>query len=230
MLAAIGVALVAVLGIGLGARALLGPKKPKTVKQSPVVRIAEPVRFARVKGTGITLALPANPPELIAIGFHQAENPRSRDLVPLLDWLPTDDNTQAVALVRDGWGKKVVMFQLNSRGRGTGLDTAADVAVRDGTLVVSPVAGTVTLVKHYKLYGRYEDVHIEIEPTGHPELRVAAIHLDDIAVEEGDVLVAGRTVIGRPRRFSFAAQIDRYIGRKVEHTHFQVNPYPPVKY
>lgn len=221
------IAAVVVAGAVAGAHAC---SRTRAKKADNAVTAALPaVRyFARVQGTSIRLALPASPPELVAVGFHQAENPRSRNLTPIMDWLSDDDTAQAVKLVRAESGREIVMFQQRSRGRGTGQQTAADVAVKEGTLIVSPVDGEVTLVKRYKLYGRYDDLHVEIRPDGHDELRVVGIHMQDLMVSEGDRVQAGRTTLGRTKRFPFDYQIDRYIGYRVPHTHFQVNPYPPV--
>lgn len=223
------IAAVVVLGAVAGARACSQARanKPKEAVTAalPTVRY-----FARVQGTGIRLALPASPPELVAVGFHQAENPKSRNLTPIMDWLSDDSTAEAAKLVRAESGREVVMFQQRSRGRGTGQQTAADIAVKEGTLIVSPVDGEVTLVKRYRLYGRYDDLHIEIRPAGHDELRVVGIHMQDVMVEEGDRVEAGRTALGRTKRFPFEYQIDRYIGFRVPHTHFQVNPYPPVSF
>lgn len=227
VLAVMVIAAVVVAAAVVGARACSRPRQEKPKKAVtaalPTVRY-----FARVQGTSIRLALPASPPELVAVGFHQAENPRSRNLAPIIDWLSDDDTAQAVKAVRAESGREIVMFQQRSRGRGTGQQTAADVAVKEGTLIVSPVDGEVTQVKHYRLYNRYDDLHVEIRPEGHDELRVVGIHLQDLMVEEGDRVEAGRTTLGTTKRFPFEYQIDRYIGFKVPHTHFQVNPYPPV--
>jgi murein DD-endopeptidase MepM/ murein hydrolase activator NlpD len=221
------IAAVVVVGAVAGARACsqARAKKPKKVVTAalPTVRY-----FARIQGTSIKLALPASLPELVAVGFHQAENPRSRNLTPIIDWLSDDDTAQAVKLVRSETGREIVMFQQRSRGRGTGQQTAADIAVKEGTLITSPVTGEVTMVKRYRLYGRYDDLHVEIRPDGHDDLRVVGIHMQDLMVEEGDRVEAGRTTLGRTKRFPFEYQIDRYIGYRVPHTHFQVNPYPPV--
>jgi hypothetical protein len=198
-------------------------RRQTSVNPVPAVRY-----FAKVAGTDIRLAVPASPSELIGIGLHQAENTRARPLEPIGRWVSKDSTTQAHAAVRRAHGR-VVVFQMTSRGRGTSLRTAADCVVRPGTWICSPVSGEVTLIKHYWLYGRYRDMHVEIRPVGHPELRVACIHLRDLQVNEGDRVIAGETVIGHPRRFDFDSQVDRYVGGKWEHTHFQVNPYPPAK-
>lgn len=227
-------AVVVVVALGAwGSRAWVQGRRgaAESAAQSGAVAMgASTPDFARLRGAKLMLALPAAPPELIAVGFHQAQNPRARQLVPVLPWLSTDDNTEAARRVRAARGKGIVMFTMNSRGRGTAKTTAADVVVKPDTLVVSPVTGKVTLVKRYKLYGRYDDLHVEIRPDGMDDVRVAMIHVRDIIVREGDRVSAGRTVIAKPRQFGFDAQIDRYVSGHWEHVHIQVNPYPPEKY
>jgi hypothetical protein len=229
-------ALIAAIGaIGLAASpksCVLRAKPARADKGSFVkseLRAPLAIYFGRVEGTDIRLALPARPPELVGIGFHQAQNPRARPVAPIGRWLSKDSTRAARREVRTAHGR-VVMFQMTSRGRGTSLRTAMDVVVRDGTLIVSPVSGEVTLIKHYRLYGRYDDLQIEIRPDGHPELRVVGIHMQGLMIQEGDRVEAGETALGKPRRFEFDSQVDRYVGGHHEHSHFQVNPYPPVKY
>lgn len=230
VLAVMAILVVGGAGLALGVRACLIVRSGSAAGRKAGAIAVAPTFFARVKGTRLLLALPARPPELIGIGFHQASNPRSSEMIPTMRWLARDDNTQAARLVRESAGTQVVMFRMHSRGRGTGLDTAADVVVKPRTLVVSPVTGVVTLITPYRLYGRYPDIRVEIAPDGYPRLRVAAIHIKDLAIKEGDRVTTGLTALGRPRRFSFDAQVDRYVGGRVEHVHFQVNPYPPIRY
>jgi hypothetical protein len=54
--------------------------------------------------------------------------------------------------------------------------------------VLSPVNGVVTVVKTYDLYRKITDYHVEIQPDGYPDLRIAIIHIDDVRVGVGQRL------------------------------------------
>ena len=110
----------------------------------------------------------------------------------------------------------------------TELDTSIDVGGAAGTTVVSPVDGTVVLVKDYLLYDELPDIEIHIQPDGHPDLDVVLIHTTDPVVKAGDHVEAGITPISHVRN------IDDYLtdvqlgfftpeGVGGNHTHVQVN-------
>ena len=75
-------------------------------------------------------------------------------------------------------------------------DTAADVGAKPGSAVFSPVTGTVVKVKKYKLYGKWDDYELHIQPDGYPTLDLVMIHLD------GRLVQAGRPRAWRARRAS----------------------------
>ncbi len=72
-------------------------------------------------------------------------------------------------------------------------DTAADVGAKPGSAVFSPVTGTVVKVKKYKLYGKWDDYELHIQPDGHPGLDVVMIHVTDVCCRPGDRVLAGVT-------------------------------------
>src|SRR5204862_3962239 len=100
--------------------------------------------------------------------------------------------------------------------------SAADIVMPAGTKVGAPVSGVVAKVRRYRLYGGYVDHEVEIRPDGAPDLRVAMIHLDDLAVHEGDEVSQGASVIGVPRIFPFSSQTDLYIPGGNPHVHMEV--------
>lgn len=182
--------------------------------------------FSRVSSTDLIIHFPADFSEMIAIGFHQASNPKAYPLEPIGHCL-VDETTQTVSETISK-SKFPILFVMNARGRGGSPTSAADVAVKPGTLIRSPVDGVVTKIKTYYLYGKHPDYHVEIEPRGHPELRVAMIHLDELEVKVGSKVSHGKTVVGKVRRLSrLQSQIDRYLPEHYDHVHIQVNPYEP---
>lgn len=182
--------------------------------------------FSRVSSTDLILHFPADFSEIIAVGFHQASNPKAHSLEPIGHCF-VDEATQTVSETISK-SKFPVLFVMNTRGRGGSSTSAADVAVKPGTLIRSPVDGVVTKIKTYYLYGKNPDYHVEIEPRGHPELRVAMIHLDELGVKVGSSVKHEQTVVGKIRRLSrLQSQINRYLPEHYDHVHIQVNPYEP---
>ena len=182
---------------------------------------ARSLEFARLGN--LSLFLPANYPELMGIGFHQASNPKTFPLEPVEPYLK--DRSEATTTAALPNQKEPLLFVMASRGRGHGPTTAADIAFKPDTVFESPVDGVVTRSESYVLYGRYQDWRVDIEPAGHPELRVVMIHLDGVSLKVGDRVKARKTPIGKPRALSTVLnpQINRYLPG-CEHVHFQINP------
>ena len=173
----------------------------------------------------LTLAVPSAQTELV--GFHESlsaaapdlspQAPLEHDLSPRRVPPPADTSTPA---------DEPPLVVLPSRDRPGGPTSAMDIAVPTGADVTAPVTGTVRMASPYTLYGRYPDVHLEIEPDGRPDLRVVVIHVDDVAVGPGDRVVAGETTIaGTARQFPFASQVDRFVDtgeRPAAHVHVEL--------
>jgi murein DD-endopeptidase MepM/ murein hydrolase activator NlpD len=184
-------------------------KQAKKAKQAKQARKARKARKAKqAKKTDRT------PAELAAVGdtrllvpsrhavgggFHQANQPASRQMDPL----PASRVTT-----------------LPSRGRGTGGRTALDLAVEADTTVLAAATGTVVEARTYRLYGQLDDQLVVIRT---PEGRdVRMLHLDGLEVQVGDHVEAGRSpVASRAHLLPFGSQIDRLLGRH-PHVHLEV--------
>jgi hypothetical protein len=170
---------------------------------------------------GIELMVPVAEP--ILIGFHEASTVEAFELVPG-GWLSVDRNHDRARPDddRDGWPYVV----LATRGRPFVSTSSVDIVVPEDAPIVAPVSGTVTDVRTYYLYGRHEDVRIEIVPTDAPHLRVVLIHVGDVRVAMGDQVEAGTTVLaGWGRRFPFRSQIDDDVSPgRYAHVHLEVQP------
>lgn len=186
-----------------------------------------PPEFALIDGAGgLAMRLPARLSQVTAIGYHQAYNPRAYSLIPRGGYLQGEAIKEQVAQVVSR-GKKPA-FVMYARGRQSQATSSVDVVMPVGPPVLSPVSGTVRAAVPYKLYGRIDDVRLEIVPDGHPELVVAIVHISDIKVAEGQRVEAGRTPIAILRPLGIKSQIDEYTGLREDHLHIQVNPSTPV--
>lgn len=182
------------------------------------------LNFASVPSTSIKLAYPAELSRIIAVGFHEAENKKAYPMLPAFQCLSGESSAAVRKIVASS--KRPVFLILGTRNRRQLANSAVDVAVEPGTAVKSPVDGKIVKVKTYYLYGKHLDYHVEIMPQGELHLRVVLIHLTDVIVKEGDGLKRGVTVIGKvhPLYDKINSQINRYIPRRCDHVHIQVNP------
>lgn len=187
----------------------------------------------------LKLRLPVPVKRLTEIGFHQAAYAYALPMkTPLPDAKlssagnrrgthrdiseqPTGEDAVLVGKVLRMW-----------RPRPGRPDTAADVGAKPGTAVLSPVTGTVVKVKRYKLYGKWTDYEIHIQPDGYPQLDVVMIHVKNVSVKPGERVEAGLTRVAAVRKLSdkFYDQLGSYTKGGGDHVHLQVNDADDPKY
>ncbi len=162
--------------------------------------------FANVGGVSIHLPSVA----VEQVGFHQSSNDGSRQMTILT-------SPQLTAS-----GPPVMTME--SRNRGTGSRTAADIVVHPGFEIRSPVTGTVVRSGGYILYCKYRDDFLVIEPDEHPGWEVKIFHINGVQVRAGDRVEAGVTVIAPTQTlFPFRSQIDEFTGEPSwGHVHVEV--------
>lgn len=135
----------------------------------------------------LTLTHPSDRVE--SIGFHESTNEGARQLEPL--------DTAAAT------------FTMETRERGTGSRTAADIVIDPDHQVRSPVSGTVVRSGTYVLYCQYSDDFAVIEPDDRPGWEVKILHINHVRVFRGDRVEAGVTVIADgPTILPFSSQVD----------------------
>ncbi len=138
---------------------------------------------------GVTLHHPSNRVE--RVGFHQSSHDGARQLVPT--------------------ATAVDPLTLETRERGTGSRTAADIVVEPGTEIRAPVTGTVVRAGGYVLYCEHDDDFAVIEPDSHPGWEVKVLHISGVAVDAGDRVEAGVTVLAPSATpLPFDSQVDEF--------------------
>lgn len=205
-----------------GGGAVAAPTDPAGARPTPL--------FASYKS--IQLRLPVAPKDLTEVGFHQASYAYA---LRLKTSLPDADMSKAknkkgtkrdLSKQSDAANAKLTGSVLRMwRSRPGKPDTAVDVGADPGTRVLAPLTGTVVLVKSYKLYDRYPDYQIHIQPDGHPKVDCVIIHIKEPSVQAGDRVAAGVTPIARVRKFSdkINVQLGRYTPSSGDHIHLQLN-------
>ncbi len=151
---------------------------------------------------GVTLHHPAAVIE--RIGLHQSNHEGARDQEMM--------DTAASPVL------------LESRGRLSGPQSAADIVVAPDTEIRSPVTGTVVRAGTYVLYCRHSDDFVVIDPDGHPGWEVKMLHIDGVQVAPGDRVLAGVTVLApRATPLPFRSQVDDTTAEPSwPHTHLEV--------
>lgn len=192
----------------------------------------------------LQLNLPVSPESVTLLAFHQASGQRAlhllslapdADMGALAERVSEGDFTTSAALAQESgtaeashavWQGQVL--RLWRSGRSGPPDTAADIGAEPGTEILAPVSGKVIAVRRYELYDQWEDFEIHIQPEGWPEVDVVLIHVTDVAISEGDLVVGGVTPIARVRRLSDKVdlQLDGYSGDGGNHVHLQLNELP----
>lgn len=172
----------------------------------PIERSLEPQDHVPFAATGgITLVHPAREVELI--GFHEAGHTGSQQMTVS--------------------GTAVNWTVLDTRYRGTGSRTAADIAIEPDADIYAPVTGTVKFAGTYTLYCQYRDDFVYISPDDQPGWEVRMFHIDGVLVSSGQRVVAGQTKLApRVTRLPFESQIDELTGEPSwPHVHVEVvNP------
>lgn len=151
---------------------------------------------------GLTVFLPADRVEYI--GFHESGHDGARQM-STLDGVPRHST-------------------LESRGRGTGSRSAADIVVAPDAEIRAPVSGTVVRAGTYTLYCDHSDHFLVIDPIDSPGWEVKIFHFEGLQVGVGDVLEAAVTVIGTGARvLPFESQVDEFTAEPSNpHVHIEV--------
>lgn len=170
------------------------PARPRTVHEQAWTPFATTA--------GVTLRHPSARVERVA--FHESNHDGARSLEPL----PTAADP----------------VTLETRERGTGGLTAADVVVDPNVEIRAPVTGRVLRAGTYVLYCDYSDDYLVVEPDDRPGWEVKMLHIDGVAVRAGDRVAAGETVVApRPTRLPFESQVDEVTASPAwPHVHIEV--------
>lgn len=112
---------------------------------------------------------------------------------------------------------------MDSRHRGTAATGAVDIVTEPGTVITSPVSGTVARAGNYTLYCRYRDGYVVINPVGRPDLEVKLLHIQNVAVTAGQRVRVGDRLASHATLFPFRSQIDALTAEPSwPHVHIEV--------
>lgn len=184
--------------------------------------------FCQVRSINLTVYLPGCYRDIAGIAYHEARNDKAFSLEPI-GYLLKNDNTYKVDVSLDQKTPLPTYYIMETRYEDQSATSAADVAMKEGASVLSPVNGVVSKVESKILYGYYEDTQIEIIPLKCDDIRVVIIHVKEVKVSPGQIVKQGKTALGIPRdyREHFQSEIDDYVKPAHPHVQVQVNRYVP---
>jgi len=179
--------------------------------------------FARWQERNLLLPVPAKDATIIA--YQPVADERAAALTPLGEQINTN------ALVRFFRGifasPPPVRYYL-LEGKGEKPTSSALVGAAPGTPVYAPVSGVVTAVTRYLLYGKYEDVQIDIRPEKSSGATLSLILIADPVVSIGQPVIAGKTQLGKVRECpeQLGKTLSVYTHDSGAHIHMQITEVP----
>jgi hypothetical protein len=218
-------AMVALAAIILSSRADTTPLlDDATVSASSEMAATQlPAQMTLAEAGDLKLMLPVYEGEVTAVGYH----PTSGDNVISLNPLGTRINGSIFdkglgQAIRGGEGPGYfIMDDSANLGASTG---AMDIGAPAGTVVYSPVDGTIAGIRSYDLRGACPDTEILIQPQQQANLLVVLTHMDYPEASLGQPLKAGVTRLGSVRKMDscYAQQLASYTYDEGNHLQLQV--------
>ena len=174
-----------------------------------------------------TTAPPAIERELVRTGFSpyaQAEGVVLHHPADVVERIGFHESGHDGARHQEATTTSARPFLLETRDRGTGGQTAADIVVQPDSELRAPVTGTVIRGGAYTLYCDNRDEYLVIEPDARPGWEVKLLHFEGLQVAAGDRVEGGVTVVGvRGRVLPFESQVDEFTASPSwPHVHVEV--------
>jgi hypothetical protein len=171
------------------------------------------------------LLLPVAAADATIIAYQPVADNRAVALTPI------GQRVNASAIVRFFRGlasgePSVRYYQLP--GQGGKPTTSVLVGAQPDSPVTSPISGIVVGVRQYLLFGKYEDVQIDIRPEEKGGITVTLLFINGPAVSIGDRVEAGKTLLGKVRLCpeEVGAGLAEYTHDTGSHVYLQVSAEP----
>jgi hypothetical protein len=150
--------------------------------------------FARLSDRNLLLPVSADDATIIA--YQPVSDERALALTPIGDKVNTNAFVRFFRGIFAG-EPSVRYYQLaGADGEPT---TSALVGAAPGSPVMAPISGVVTRVDEYKLFGKYDDVRIDIRPEKMGGVTISLLFISDPVVSIGQTVTAGKTQLGKVR-------------------------------
>jgi len=182
--------------------------------------------FSRLGDTNLVLPVPAQDATIIA--YLPLSDEGAESFTPVGEQVNGGVVSRSIEAVFAG-DASVRYYILRGSGRVVTETGAVDVGAPPGTPITSPVSGVVVAVKTYKLYGKYDDVQVDIRPEGTSGLTLSVLLLEDPAVCIGQTVDEGKTQLGKVRapQGDLGERLAELTHDEGSHVHLQVTKDAP---
>jgi hypothetical protein len=179
--------------------------------------------FARMGDRNLLLPVAAGDATIIA--YQGVSDERAVALTPIGE--QANANT-VVRFFRGVFSSEPSVRYYVLDGAGGEDTTSVMVGAAAGSPVTAPITGVVTTVKEYLLYGKHTDVRIGIRPEKTSGLTVTMLFISDPVVSIGDIVTAGKTLLGKVRECpaELGAALSQYTYEAGAHVYLQVTEEP----
>jgi murein DD-endopeptidase MepM/ murein hydrolase activator NlpD len=179
--------------------------------------------FARLGDRNLTLPIAAGDATIIA--YQPISDERALALTPVGE----QANANAVvSFFRGIFAGEAPVRYYQLKGEGNVPTNSVLIGAPAGSPITAPVSGTVTGVKEYKLYGKYDDVQISIRLEDLSGVTVSLMFASDPAVSIGQQVSAGKTQLGKVRECppELGGVLATYTHDSGSHVHLKVTEEP----
>jgi len=168
----------------------------------------------------VEILLPVALADTTAIGYHAADRAGSLPFSPRGKRVSGGGLTQKLADLFKGGGG--LAYYLMGEGDDASATGALDVGAIPGAEVFSPVDGKIVAIESTLIADKYEDVEVQIQVADDPTLLLVVSHVGEIAVQLGDGVTQGDTLLGRVREYppSVGQELSRFTSDAGDHVQF----------
>ena len=179
--------------------------------------------FARLDDRNLLLPVAAS--DVTIIAYQPVSDERAVSLSPIGEQANSNGLVRFFRGVFSG--EPSVRYYLLEGAEGSPTSSVL-VGAQPGSPVTSPVSGIVTAIKEYKLYGKYDDVQIDIRPEKTSGITISLLFISDPVVSIGEVVSAGKTQLGKVRECpeELGKGLAQYTHDSGAHVHLQVTEEP----
>lgn len=179
--------------------------------------------FARLGDRNLILPIAAGDATIIA--YRPTSDERAVALTPIGE---KANSNSVVRFFRNIFSGEPLVRYYVLEGEGGPATSSVLIGAPAGTPITAPVSGVVTGVKEYKLYGKYDDVQIDIRPEELSGDTISLIFVSDPVVTIGEVVSAGKTQLGIVRECppELGASLAQYTHDSGSHVHMMVTEEP----
>jgi len=181
----------------------------------------QPMAIPLAEASGVQIMLPIFEQEVTAIGYAPADGDNIVALTPYGHQL-NGSLFSSFSQVKPSDGPRYYLMGDDSRpGPAT---SSMDVGAAAGTVVFSPVNGSIAGIRSYNLKGQCPDTEIKIQPQNQSNMLVVLTHLGNIQATLGQPVRAGESRLGSVRKLDGCVeqQLSSYTYDRGNHVHLQV--------